>query len=61
MHISLSGLSNVDHYRLGMLIAQTAQEMNKDTVVVASGDLSHRLKKTALMDTLKKAICLITK
>lgn len=45
VHISLSGLSNVDHYRLGMLIAQTAQEMNKDTVVVASGDLSHRLKK----------------
>lgn len=43
VRISISGLPYVTHYRLGQLIEKTAQELGRNTVVVASGDLSHRL------------------
>lgn len=45
VHISLSGLSLIDHYGLGIAIQKAALRNNKDTVFVASGDLSHRLKE----------------
>ncbi len=45
VRIGLSGLSNTDHYRLGKCIARTAQKLNRRIVLVASGDLSHKLKE----------------
>jgi len=45
VRIGLSGLSKADHYRAGMLIEKTANQLGRCTVVVASGDLSHRLKE----------------
>lgn len=45
VRIGLSGLPLTDHYRLGRLIARAADETGKRTVVIASGDLSHKLKE----------------
>ena len=44
VRIGLSGLPYHDHYRLGMLIRETAEHLGRKTAIVASGDLSHRLK-----------------
>ncbi|MBR0509928.1 MAG: AmmeMemoRadiSam system protein A [Clostridia bacterium] len=46
VRIGLSGLPLTDHYRLGQLIAQAASETDKTIVLVASGDLSHKLQET---------------
>lgn len=40
----LSGLSLPKHWKLGQCIAETAAALGRKTVIVASGDLSHRLK-----------------
>ncbi|PKM85047.1 MAG: extradiol ring-cleavage dioxygenase [Firmicutes bacterium HGW-Firmicutes-11] len=40
---SISGLSALDHYRFGKCIAEVAADLDRRVVVVASGDLSHRL------------------
>lgn len=45
VRIGLSGLSVLDHYRLGRCIRETADKLNRKTVFVASGDLSHKLKE----------------
>lgn len=45
VRIGLSGLSFVDHYTLGQYIQETAIRLGRRTVIVASGDLSHRLKE----------------
>lgn len=45
VRIGLSGLNVEMHYRLGELIAQAAANLGKRTAIVASGDLSHRLKE----------------
>lgn len=45
VRVAISGLSYAQHYRLGMLIKQLAEKENKSTVLVASGDLSHKLKE----------------
>ena len=45
VRIGLSGLPLTEHYRLGQLIRQTAELLERRTVVVGSGDLSHRLKE----------------
>ncbi len=45
VRISLSGLSFEDHYKVGQLIQQTATELGRKIVFIASGDLSHRLTK----------------
>lgn len=42
---ALSGLSFAEHYRFGMLIKETAERLGRRTAVIASGDLSHRLKE----------------
>ena len=42
--IGLSGLSSEEHKRLGELIAKTATQLNRRVVLIASGDLSHKLK-----------------
>ena len=44
VRIGLSDLSNAVHYKFGRLIAQVADELNRRTFFIASGDLSHKLK-----------------
>lgn len=43
VRIGLSGLSWREHYRLGQLIAEVSNKLSRRTVVIASGDLSHKL------------------
>ena len=43
VRIGLSGLSFQDHYRLGKIISDVCNRMEKKVVFVASGDLSHKL------------------
>ena len=45
VRIGLSGLPLADHYRLGQLIKATAEKLGRRTVIIGSGDLSHRLKE----------------
>ncbi len=44
VRIGLSGLSPLIHYKLGKCIAQTAAHLKRNTVLLASGDLSHKLR-----------------
>ncbi|MCR5006332.1 MAG: AmmeMemoRadiSam system protein A [Clostridiales bacterium] len=44
VRIGLSGLPLADHYRLGQLIAQAVEETGTRAVLIASGDLSHKLQ-----------------
>ncbi len=41
----LSGLPLIDHYRFGMIIRKAAENTGRRTVIVASGDLSHKLQE----------------
>jgi AmmeMemoRadiSam system protein A/AmmeMemoRadiSam system protein B len=43
VRIGLSSLSFADHYRLGMLIAKAAENLSRNVVFIASGDLSHKV------------------
>lgn len=45
VRIGLSGLPLTAHYRLGQCIQVAAQSLGRNTVVIASGDLSHKLKE----------------
>lgn len=45
VRISISGLSPLEHYRFGQCIAQAAELLNRSIVIIASGDLSHKLGK----------------
>lgn len=44
VRVGLSGLSLKKHYQLGQYIQEAAELLGRTTVLVASGDLSHRLK-----------------
>ncbi|MBQ6439243.1 MAG: AmmeMemoRadiSam system protein A, partial [Mogibacterium sp.] len=44
VRIGLSGLPLIDHYRLGMMIREAAENTDRRVVMVASGDLSHKLQ-----------------
>lgn len=44
VRIGLSGLPLADHYRFGMYIRQAAEDLDRSVVIVASGDLSHKLQ-----------------
>ena len=44
VRIGLSGLPLTEHYRLGQIIAQATGYTGKRAVVIASGDLSHKLQ-----------------
>ncbi len=44
VRIGLSGLSPSQHYRFGMCIAKTIEQLNRNVVLIASGDLSHKLQ-----------------
>ncbi len=43
VRISISGLSFRDHYRFGMMVKDSLKKLNRKAVIIASGDLSHRL------------------
>ena len=43
VRIGLSGFPLTAHYRLGQCIREAAQSLGRNTVVIASGDLSHKL------------------
>ncbi len=43
VRIGVSGLSAEDHFRFGRCIAKVAESLDRRVVLVASGDLSHRL------------------
>lgn len=45
VRIGLSGCALTTHYELGQALKETAGSLNRKTVVIASGDLSHRLKE----------------
>lgn len=44
LRIGISGLSLQEHYRFGMLVQQAAQHLKRRVIMIASGDLSHKLK-----------------
>ncbi len=44
VRIGLSGLPLSEHYRLGQIIAEAAEETGTRAVIIASGDLSHKLQ-----------------
>ncbi len=43
VRVGLSGLTPLDHYRFGSTISRTAEELDRKTLFIASGDLSHKL------------------
>ena len=43
VHITYSKLNKHDLFRFGMIIKEAVQNLKRKTVVIASGDLSHRL------------------
>lgn len=45
VRIGISGLSPIEHYSFGMCIRDAIDELGRKAVIVASGDLSHRLKE----------------
>lgn len=48
--ISIGMLDNLQLYRLGQLIQQAAQKLGRRAAIVASGDMSHRLKNEGPYD-----------
>lgn len=44
VRIGLSGFSPLQHYTFGMAVARAVQRLNRRAVIIASGDLSHKLK-----------------
>ena len=47
VHITYSLLSREQHYKLGIAIRDAVSELDRKVVVIASGDLSHRLRSDA--------------
>jgi len=45
VRISISGLSSLEHYRFGQCLEEAATLLNRSVVIIASGDLSHKLGK----------------
>ena len=45
VRVGLSGLSPLAHYRFGQCVARAAEMLCRRVVYIASGDLSHKLKK----------------
>ncbi|MBO4382951.1 MAG: TTE1956 family protein, partial [Clostridia bacterium] len=44
VRIGLSGLPLTEHYRLGQFIAEAVDQTGRRAVIIASGDLSHKLQ-----------------
>jgi AmmeMemoRadiSam system protein A len=45
VHITYAALSDIDLYKFGISIRKAVEELNENAVLIASGDLSHRLKE----------------
>lgn len=45
VRIGLSGFSAIVHYQFGKAIARAIEKLNRRAVIIASGDLSHKLKE----------------
>ena len=45
VRIGMSGLSLAAHYRLGQMIRETADALDRRVLFIGSGDLSHKLKE----------------
>ena len=45
VHITYAPIDDMSLYKFGMTIEEAARELNEKTVFIASGDLSHKLKK----------------
>ena len=45
VRIGLSGMTALDHYRMGQCVARAAEDLGRRVAIVASGDLSHKLKE----------------
>ena len=45
VRISVSGLSQLKHYRYGKCIKEAVNRLGRNVCVIASGDMSHRLKE----------------
>ena len=45
VRVGLSGFSPLEHYRLGVCLARAAEKLGRRAVFVASGDLSHKLRR----------------
>jgi len=43
IRVGISGMPLAEHYRLGLMLAKVSERLGRKTVVVASGDLSHKL------------------
>lgn len=50
VHITYAPLSDLELYKFGMCIDEAAKELNMNVVLIASGDLSHKLKKEGPYD-----------
>ncbi len=46
VHITYGILDKSELYKIGMIIKNAIEELNETAVIIASGDLSHRLKET---------------
>ncbi|MDR0286196.1 MAG: AmmeMemoRadiSam system protein A [Clostridiales bacterium] len=46
VRISQSGMDPESHYKLGQCIAEASKKSKRDTVLIASGDLSHKLTES---------------
>jgi AmmeMemoRadiSam system protein A/AmmeMemoRadiSam system protein B len=45
VHITYAALSDIDLYKFGVSIRKAVEKLNKHVVLIASGDLSHKLKE----------------
>lgn len=45
VHITYSMIGDINLYKFGMEIRKAAEELNRKAVIIASGDLSHKLKE----------------
>ena len=45
VRVGLSGLSNAEHYEFGQIIRQAVEQTGRKAVLIASGDLSHKLQE----------------
>lgn len=44
VHITYSMIGDINLYKFGMEIKRVAEELNRNAIIIASGDLSHKLK-----------------
>ncbi|MDR2462018.1 MAG: AmmeMemoRadiSam system protein A [Mycoplasmataceae bacterium] len=56
VRISISGFSLIDHYKFGMCIEKAAKKLKRKIVVIASGDMSHKLKNDGPYGIAKEGI-----